>query len=347
VSDPDISVVTPFFNEEECIPEYYRRVTAALEDLGRGYEIIAVSDGSTDDTDRLLSELRQKDDRVRCLRLSRNTGQWAALSAGMAAARGDQVVIMDSDLQHAPEEIRLLVEELDKGYDLVSGSRINRTENLLTRRIPSLIANALLRRVSGCNVRDMGGFQIMRGDIARRLVLRSGQHRFLPAMVHVLGGHISEVTISAPPRFAGKSKYGLRRSVDVLLDIFTIWTQSSLFSRPVHAVGRLSLLLLAASALLLVWAIGGKLLFGTPILQRPAFFIGLLTVPVAVVLFVFGFLVDMLSDVWTRQTSQLPYIVREIPCAKPPVQSIRPAAKSSPKLPSKRSPAPENAPSAS
>ena len=105
----------------------------------------------------------------------------------------------------------MLVEKLDEGYDLVSGSRVNRSESVLTRRMPSLVANALLRRVSGCNVRDMGGFKVMRGDLARRLRLRSGQHRFLPALVHMLGGRVGEVSVSAPQRFAGKSKYSLRR----------------------------------------------------------------------------------------------------------------------------------------
>jgi glycosyltransferase involved in cell wall biosynthesis len=316
VSNPEISIVTPFFNEEECVGEYYRRVTAALQALGRSYEIVAVSDGSTDETDRLLAELRDKDDHVRCYRLPRNTGQWAALSAGMAAALGERVVIMDGDLQHAPEEIGMLVEKLDEGYDLVSGSRVNRSESVLTRRMPSLVANALLRRVSGCNVRDMGGFKVMRGDLARRLRLRSGQHRFLPALVHMLGGRVGEVSVSAPQRFAGKSKYSLRRTVNVLLDILTLWTQSAIFSRPVHAFGRLSLLLFAVALVMLAWVLGGKLLGGTPTIDRPAFFVALVLMPLSIGLFVVGFLIDILSDIWTRQTGQLPYIVREIPPLK-------------------------------
>jgi glycosyltransferase involved in cell wall biosynthesis len=307
-----VSIVTPFYNEESCVTEYYNRVTAAMRDSGREYEIIAVSDGSIDKTDHILSDLTQRDRRLRFLRLSRNTGQWAAVSAGLSASRGDYVIVMDGDLQHAPEDIHLLIEKMDEGYDLVSGSRSNRTENMLSRRLPSLIANTLLRQVTGCSIRDMGGFKCLRGDIARKLRLRAGQHRLLPALVYLQGGRLGEVFVSAPPRFAGNSKYNLKRSVDVLLDIVMIWFQRSLGSRPMHAVGRVSIALFGLALLFLSWTLFGKLIYETPLLARPAFFSGLILMVVSVLLLFFGFILDLLSDIWSRHAEQLPYVIREV-----------------------------------
>jgi len=309
-----ISIVTPFFNEQECVTEYHRRVTAALQTLGYPYEIIAVSDGSTDDTDDILKDIIQSDRCVRLLRLSRTTGQWAAISAGLAASRGEWVVVMDGDLQHAPEDIHLLTEKINEGYDLISGSRVNRTESTLLRVMPSLVANALLRQVTGCSIRDMGGFKCLRGDVARNLRLRAGQHRLLPALVHLQGGRVGEIFVSAPPRFAGRSKYGLKRSFDVLLDIVMLWLQRSLGSRPMHAIGRVSLALLVLAAMLVAWALFGKLAYGEPMLGRPAFFAGLSLGVLSVVMLFLAFVIDILSDIWSHQANQSPYIVREIHC---------------------------------
>jgi glycosyltransferase involved in cell wall biosynthesis len=307
-----ISIVTPFFNEQECVREYYRRVTAALQTLGYPYEVITVSDGSTDNTDNILKDIIERDRCVRLLRLSRNTGQWAAISAGLAASRGEWVVVMDGDLQHAPEEIHLLVGKINEGYDLVSGSRVDRSESRFSRLVPSLVANALLRQVTGCSIRDMGGFKCLRGDLARNLRLRAGQHRLLPALVHLQGGRVGEIFVSAPPRFGGYSKYGLKRSLDVLLDIIMLWLQRSLGSRPMHAIGRVSLALLVLAVLFLAWALFGKLAYGEPILGRPAFFAGLSLGVLSVVMLFLAFVIDILSDIWSHQAEQSPYVAREI-----------------------------------
>ena len=320
-----ISIVTPFYNERECVTEYYRRVTAAMSALEHPYEIIAVSDGSTDGTDEQLTTIIEQDPCVRLLRLSRNTGQWAAISAGLSASRGEIVVVMDGDLQHAPEDIHLLLERMREGYDLVSGSRVNRTENRILRLMPSLVANALLRQVTGCTIRDMGGFKCLRGDIARNLRLRAGQHRLLPALVYLQGGRLGETFVSAPPRFAGRSKYNLKRSLDVLLDIIMLWLQRSLGSRPMHAIGRVSMVLFILAGLFLSWALFGKLAYGEPVLGRPAFFAGLSLGVLSILMLFLGFVLDLLSDIWSRQAEQLPYVAREIkPHAKqdPTLRSI-------------------------
>src|SRR5690606_21541125 len=167
--------------EELCVREFFHRLYDALAAMGETFEIIIVDDGSTDHTPRLLQELRGVFPELRPLRLSRNCGQWAAVYAGLQLSRGEYVVVMDGDLQNLPEEIPLLISCIRKGYDLVSGMRVRRTESFLRRRLPSRIANWLLRATTGCAVRDMGGFKCLRGSIARSLRLRAGQHRLLPA----------------------------------------------------------------------------------------------------------------------------------------------------------------------
>jgi glycosyltransferase involved in cell wall biosynthesis len=169
-------------NEEACVEEFVRRTDAALGAMGRSYEIIVVSDGSTDRTEEIVRKLHEQHPALRGVFLARNGGQCTALYAGIQESRGDVVVVMDGDLQHLPEEIHLLVERMDDGTALVSGSRTGRTESLVLRRLPSRLANAMLRRVSGCPIRDMGGFKAIRGDVARGLRLRPGHHRLLPAL---------------------------------------------------------------------------------------------------------------------------------------------------------------------
>lgn len=219
---------------------------------------------------------------------------------------------MDGDLQHAPEDIHLLVEKINEGYDLVSGSRVNRSESRFFRLVPSLVANALLRQVTGCSIRDMGGFKCLRGDVARNLRLRAGQHRLLPTLVHLQGGRVGEIFVNAPPRFAGYSKYGLRRSLDVILDIVMLWFQRSLGSRPMHAIGQVSLGFVFLAMIFLAWAMFGKLAYGEPMLSRPAFFAGLSLGVLSVVMLFLAFVIDIVSDIWSLEAQQLSYVAREI-----------------------------------
>ena len=178
--------------------------------------------------------------------------------------------MMDGDLQHLPEEISLLVNEILRGFDLVSGTRQKRQESLLLRRFPSLVANYLLRSATGCGSKDMGGFKCLRGEVARSLHLRAGQHRLIPALVHLQGGSISNVPISAPPRFAGQSHYGISRSVDVALDIVLLWTNSAVQSKPLYLFGYLSGACLTAAGATLAWLTLDKFAWDGSLTLRPA-----------------------------------------------------------------------------
>ena len=310
-SAPAISVVTPMHNEEACVEEFVRRTDAALCAMGRSYEIIVVSDGSTDRTEELVRKLRERHPSLRGVFLARNGGQCTALYAGIQESRGDVVVVMDGDLQHLPEEIHLLVERMDDGTALVSGSRTRRTESLVLRRLPSRLANAMLRRVSGCPIRDMGGFKAIRGDVARALRLRPGHHRLLPALVWMRGGSVAEVFVSAPPRFAGQSHYGLGRSMDVLFDVVMLWFQGATRSRPMYLFGRVGLVVLALDALAGAWLLWEKLYRGEPLTERPMFFVVVMLFLAALFMLAMGFVLELLSDAVNGIGNGRPYVVRE------------------------------------
>ena len=308
---PAISVVTPMHNEEACVEEFVRRTDAALAAMGRSYEIIIVSDGSTDRTEEIVRKLRERHPSLRGVFLARNGGQCTALYAGIQESRGDVVVVMDGDLQHLPEEIHLLVERMDDGTALVSGSRTGRTESLVLRRLPSRLANAMLRRVSGCPIRDMGGFKAIRGDVARALRLRPGHHRLLPALVWMRGGSVAEVFVSAPPRFAGQSHYGLGRSMDVLFDVVMLWFQGATRSRPMYLFGRVGLAVFALDALAGAWLLWEKLYRGEPLTERPMFFVVVMLFLAALFMLAMGFVLELLSDAVNGIGNGRPYVVRE------------------------------------
>ena len=298
-------------NEEACVEEFVRRTDAALGAMGRSYEIIVVSDGSTDRTEELVRKLRERHPSLRGVFLARNGGQCTALYAGIQESRGDVVVVMDGDLQHLPEEIHLLVERMDDGTALVSGSRTGRTESLVLRRLPSRLANAMLRRVSGCPIRDMGGFKAIRGDVARALRLRPGHHRLLPALVWMRGGRVAAVFVSAPPRFAGQSHYGLGRSMDVLFDVVMLWFQGATRSRPMYLFGRVGLAVFALDALAGAWLLWEKLYRGEPLTERPMFFVVVMLFLAALFMLAMGFVLELLSDAVNGIGNGRPYVVRE------------------------------------
>jgi glycosyltransferase involved in cell wall biosynthesis len=216
---PRISVVIPLFNERDNVQELYRQLSASLDGVAGGWEALLVDDGSTDGTGQRLAEIEAADPRVRVLTLRRNFGQTAAFSAGFDAARGDVVVTSDGDLQNDPADIpRLLA--LAARYDIVCGWRKQRHDAWLTRRVPSTVANWLLGMVSGPRIHDNGcSLKVFRTDIVKRLHLRPGMHRYLPALAVPLGNGLVEEVVNHRPRRFGRSKYGLSRTFTVLADL--------------------------------------------------------------------------------------------------------------------------------
>ena len=307
----ELSIITPMHNEALCIDEFVSRTYAVLSRSIQNFEIIIVNDGSTDDTEIRVKQLCNQIPELKGVSLSRNSGQCNAIYAGIQHSSGKYIVIMDGDLQHKPEEIPLLFNKIGEGYDLVSGTRQKRKESLILKRIPSLIANFLLRLTTGCPIRDMGGFKCLRGDIARKLHLRPGQHRLFPALVYLRGGRVAEVDVSAPERFAGEGHYGISRSFDVLFDIVMLWFQSSFKSRPIYLFGRLSLLFFLFSLILVILLLYEKFCFGIPIGTRPPFLISMILFLSSMGFMSMGFILEILTDALNSIMNIKHYVVSD------------------------------------
>lgn len=312
---PTLSVVAPMCNERECVDEFLIRVDSVLDDVGEPAEIVLVSDGSTDGTSEMLLERVATHPRLRVVVLDRNVGQALAIDAGFQHSRGRYVVVLDGDLQNPPEAIPDLLEVIRRDdLSLVSGSRVrHETEPWLARRIPSLAANWLLRRITGCPVRDMAGFKIIRGDVARSLRLRSGQHRLIPAIVHVMGGRTGEIPVPQAPRFAGTSKYRtVDRLLDVVIDVMLLWLQASAKRRPIYLFGRIAFLLLAADCLIMPILLWDKFVHGQDMGTRPPFLIAIMFALAALFIVAAGFILELLSDSLAASSGVRPYVVRQI-----------------------------------
>jgi len=309
-----LSVVIPVHNEEAALLPLYDRLTAVLEALGRPYEVIFVDDASTDRSFELLANLVETDPRLRVVRLRRNFGQTAALSAGFDEARGDIIISMDGDLQHAPEDLPALLEKIDEGYDIASGWRKQRKDHLLLRKIPSRIANWLMAKVSGLDLHDFGTtFKAYRAEILKDVNLYGELHRFIPALATFYGARIAEVPIQNPPRAGGASHYGLGRTFNVLFDILTIRFLLKYFTRPMHFFGRLGLAGVTLGGGILAFLLVKKILGYEIILAHgPLLFTGGLLLVAGLMMFTTGLLGEMMMRTYFESQGRRIYAVREI-----------------------------------
>jgi glycosyltransferase involved in cell wall biosynthesis len=241
---PQISIVVPFYNEEDNIGELYTQLTHVLEELGKDFELIFIDDGSTDRTHDILMDLFNSDERVRIIILRKNFGQTAALQAGFDYANGDVIISMDGDLQHDPRDIPKLLAPLEDGFDIVSGWRKERKDHFLLRRFPSWVANRIMRLLSRVKIHDFGTtFKAYRRDVLEGLRLYGELHRFIPALISRTGVKITEVPIMNVVRQKGKSKYGLSRIRRVLFDLITVKFIISFIDRPLQFFGLIGLIL--------------------------------------------------------------------------------------------------------
>src|SRR5258707_1664144 len=256
-----LSIVIPIHNEEPSILPLYDRLTAVLESIQKPYEIIVVDDASTDRSCDLLATLVETDTRLKVMRLRRNFGQTAALSAGFDEAQGSVIVSLDGDLQHAPEDIPALLAKIEEGYDIASGWRKERVDNALTRKFPSRIANWLMAKSSGVALRDFGTtFKAYRSEVLKDINLYGELHRFIPALASFYGARIAEVPIRDTPRASGDSHYGIGRTFRVLFDILTIKFLLKYFTRPMHFFGSLGLVGTTLGGGIMAYLAGKKLL---------------------------------------------------------------------------------------
>jgi glycosyltransferase involved in cell wall biosynthesis len=309
-----LSIVIPIHNEEHSILPLYDRLSSVLEQLRRPYEILFVDDASTDRSFELLANLVETDGRLKVIRLRRNFGQTAALSAGFHEAKGDIVVAMDGDLQHAPEDIPALLAKIDEGYDIASGWRKNRVDNAIMRKIPSRIANWLMAKASGIDLRDFGTtFKAYRAEVLRDVNLYGELHRFIPALASFYGARVAEVPIRNIPRASGDSHYGIGRTFRVLFDILTIKFLLKYFTRPMHFFGSLGLLGAVSGGGTLAWLAISKLMGHDIVVEHgPLMIAAALLLLGGLMMFSTGLIGEMLMRTYFESQDRRIYAVREI-----------------------------------
>jgi glycosyltransferase involved in cell wall biosynthesis len=316
-----LSIVIPIHNEEPSILPLYDRLTTVLESLQKPYEIIAVDDASTDRSFDLLANLVETDAHLKVMRLRRNFGQTAALSAGFDEAQGSIIISLDGDLQHAPEDIPALLAKIEEGFDIASGWRKERVDNALTRRFPSRIANWLMAKASGIELRDFGTtFKAYRAEVLKDINLYGELHRFIPALASFYGARIAEVPIRNTPRLAGDSHYGLGRTFNVMFDILTVKFLLKYFTRPMHFFGRVGLAGFALGFLIL-GSLAVQKLWGHGIMadHGPLMMAGGLLLLGGLMMFSTGLLGEVLMRTYFESQGRRIYAVREVRCRREPV----------------------------
>jgi len=307
-----ISVVVPLFNEEENVPELHRRVKSVMESSGQEYELIYIDDGSTDRTLPMLEEIRAGDGNMVVISFRRNFGQTAAFAAGFDYSRGDIIVTLDGDLQNDPADIPVLVEAI-KDCDIVSGWRKNRKDPFLSRRFPSIIANRLISWVTGVKLHDYGcSLKAYRSEVIKNLKLYGEMHRFIPAVASWYGVKIAEVETTHHPRLRGKSKYGISRTVTVVLDLITVKFLQSFSTKPLQFFGPVGLASGAAGFLISLYLSVQKVLFGIEIGGRPLLLLGVLLIIVGIQFIGMGLLGEMVVRVYHESQKKPIYVIKKI-----------------------------------
>jgi glycosyltransferase involved in cell wall biosynthesis len=309
----DISLVVPLYNERDNLAPLHQELSSAMEAAGRSYELLFIDDGSTDGSLDELRRLKAYDPRVRVIRLARNTGQTAALACGFQNANGEILIAIDADGQNDPADVGRLIAKLDEGYDLVSGWRQERWKDArLTRRIPSLVANALISRLTGIKLHDYGcTFKAYRRELAKSLNLYGEMHRFVPAIAAEQGARITELEVNFRPRRAGRSKYGMGRVVRTLLDLITVRFLSGYATRPIQVFGLIGLLLGGAGALWTAILVFEKMILGYELGNRPALLLAVLLLVVGVQFVSLGLLGEMLARTYHESQHKPIYVIKE------------------------------------
>lgn len=316
----DLSVVVPVYNERDSLDPLVSQLHATLSKAGQSYELVLVDDGSTDGSWEELTRLTRAFPHLQIIRLRRNFGQTAAISAGFHAAQGRVIVTLDADLQNDPADIPKLLAKLHEGYDVVSGWRRDRKDPFLSRRLPSFFANTLISRITGVQLHDYGcTLKAYRREVVENIDLYGELHRFIPALASWVGGEIAEVEVGHHPRRFGKSKYGISRTIRVVLDLLTVKFLLRYSTRPIHVFGKWGLLCGAAGLLILAFVVAANLSFvvfgtalGAGLIKRPFWIL----TPFMLIFFGLQFIsIGLLAEIQIRtyhESQHKPiYVIRE------------------------------------
>ena len=309
---PEVSVFLPVYNEEPNLRPLHAKLDLALKSLGRSAEIVYVDDGSNDGSLKILREIAAMDQRVRVVALRRNYGQTAAMAAGIDAARGKVLIPMDADLQNDPADIERLLKKLDEGYDVVSGWRKNRKDKMVTRKIPSMIANRLISWIGGVPLHDYGcSLKAYRRESLQDVRLYGEMHRFIPIYASWAGARVTEIPVEHHARTMGKSKYGLSRTLKVVFDLMTIKFMASYQTKPIYVFGLFGMLAFGISLLAGLYAVFLKIFHKADFVQTPLPMLAIVMFAVGVQFLLMGLLAEMLVRTYHESQAKAIYAVRE------------------------------------
>lgn len=312
-SDVDLSIVVPVYNEEENIIDQVAAITTALRGYSESYEILLVDDGSTDESYALMKSLAQQDAHIRVIHFGINYGQTAGLAAGFHHAGGNIIITMDADMQNDPSDIPMLVQKIHEGYDVVSGWRKDRHDKWLTRKLPSVAANRLISTITGLHLNDYGcTMKAYRREIIRHIELYGEMHRFIPALARWAGGRVTEVVVKHHPRKKGKSKYGISRTMRVLLDLFVVKFLMTYSTQPIQIFGGLGLVSFFLSGFMLAATIVLRVFFKVDMSGNPMLYASLTGFTTSVMLILLGLIAEVQARVYHESQRKPIYVVREI-----------------------------------
>jgi len=306
-----LSIVIPVYNEEESLPLLLGEIRDAIVPTGLSYEVVCVDDGSQDRSLQVLQDLAKSDPSVVILSFRRNFGQTAAMQAGLDYARGDIVALMDADLQNDPADIPRMVEKIGEGFDLVAGWRADRKDTFINRRLPSILANKLISATTKVKLHDYGcTLKVMTSDVAKALRLYGEMHRFIPAIANWSGARIFEMKVNHRARQFGVSKYGISRTVRVVLDLMVVLFIQGYLVKPMQVFGLGGLLSGIAGFGICTWLAIDKVFFAAPLAERPLLLLGVLLIIVGVQLLSFGLLADLMARTYHESQNKQTYTIR-------------------------------------
>lgn len=309
----DLSIVIPIYNEEENIPLLYDEIKQALAETDKTYEIVFVDDGSKDRSLALLEELQEKDEQVIVVAFRRNFGQTAAMSAGFDYARGDICITMDGDLQNDPRDIPEMIAKVEEGYDVVTGWRHDRKDPFLSRRLPSIMANRLISWITGVKLNDYGcTLKAFRKEVVQNIKLYGEMHRFIPAIASGMGISFTQIKVNHRARRFGTSKYGISRTIRVILDLITVKFLLSYATRPLHVFGLMGFVSSSLGFVIALVMTVQRQLFGIPLGSRPLLLLAILLIFIGIQFITIGLVAELVVRTYHESQSKPIYHIRRV-----------------------------------
>ncbi|MCJ7472216.1 MAG: glycosyltransferase family 2 protein [Actinobacteria bacterium] len=309
----DLSVVIPVYNERESVKHLYSNLNQALSKLRLKYEVILIDDGSTDGTYDELVKIHKANNAYKIIRFRRNFGQTSAMSAGFDHSNGDIIITLDADLQNDPGDIPAILDKLDEGYDIVSGWRRDRRDRAVTRRFPSIVANKLISKLTGVELHDYGcTLKAYRKEVIDNIDLYGEMHRYIPAVASRIGVKIAEIPVTHHSRKFGKAKYGLSRTIRVVLDIITIKFLLSYSQRPIQIFGLMGLFSGTAGFIIMVYLIIMRIFFDRGLSDRPLFILSIFMIFIGVQLITMGLLAEINMRIYHEAQGKPTYVIKDM-----------------------------------